>query len=180
MKRNILTEILIILSVSIVLGFTINFISPNGVPVVEDYSERFKIDEPLPGEGEEVKSERQYTKEGFVKPQNINIETAKGLFDKGVLFIDGREAHEFNAGHIEGAINIPYKEFEAMTAEEKLEKTKDLDKEQTIVCYCGGGECEISIDLAYEMARVGFNELKIYLGGYIEWTASGYPVEKPE
>jgi rhodanese-related sulfurtransferase len=180
-KRSILSEILIILAVSIVLGFTVNFISPNGVALVEDYSERFKIDETAIGEGnEDVKPEREYTKEGFVKPQNISTETAKNLFDKKVLFIDGREAEEFKTGHIQGAINIPYKEFDAMSREEKLERTKDLDMEATIVCYCGGGDCEISIDLAYEMAKIGFNELKIYLGGYLEWTAAGYPTEKSE
>ena len=67
---------------------------------------------------------------------------------------------------------------ENLTLEQKLEILKAYDKEKPIVSYCGGIECEISIDNAYEMAKAGYNELKIYLGGYKEWNELGYPTEK--
>ena len=100
------------------------------------------------------------------------------MFDEGAVFIDGRPPEEFATGHIKGAVNIPYKEFKDKTVEQKLEILKAYDKEKPIVSYCGGTECEISIDNAYEMAKAGYNELKIYLGGYKEWNELGYPTEK--
>jgi len=36
----------------------------------------------------------------------------------------------------------------------------------------------LSIDLAYDIAKLGFNAVNIYLGGYKEWEAAGLPVEK--
>lgn len=173
MKRKLSTEILIILTASIVFGLTVNFISPNGISLIRDDSERFAID--TTSKTNSPSSERKYTKEGFVKPQNVKFDFAKKLYDDGALFIDGRDPHEFQQGHIQNAINIPYKEFVNKSRDEKLEIMRTFDKEKTIVSYCGGSECEISIDNAYEFAKIGYNEVKIYLGGHKEWTQLGYP-----
>ena len=103
-------EVLIILIAGAILGFAANKISPRGIPLVRDDSDRFKIDSTSLSK-EKSKTERKYTKEGFVKPQNIPVELAKQLFDEGAVFIDGRESNEFTEGRIKGAKNIPYKEF---------------------------------------------------------------------
>ena len=58
------------------------------------------------------------------------------------------------------------------------EKLKGLNKDGIIICYCSGGECDMSIDLAYEIAKLGFNAVNIYLGGYKEWESAGLPVQK--
>ncbi len=55
---------------------------------------------------------------------------------------------------------------------------KDIRKDQAVVSYCGSDSCEISIDNAYEMAKIGFDDVKIYLGGYKEWKKFGYPIEE--
>lgn len=52
---------------------------------------------------------------------------------------------------------------------------KDIPKNKTIVSYCGGGECEISIDNAYEFAKIGYEDVNIYLGGLLEWKEKGFP-----
>ncbi|MBS1516973.1 MAG: hypothetical protein JSS91_02700 [Bacteroidetes bacterium] len=171
-------EVMLIFVMSLVIGLIVNKVNPKGIPLIRDDKGRFEVDSSAVKENSGEKQEKVLTKEGFVKPQNIPVETAKKLFDEKVIFIDGREPNEFNEGHIQGAINIPYKEFFALSAEEKLKMMGNIDKEATIVSYCGGGECEISIDNAYEMAKIGYNDLKIYLGGYLEWTAKGYPVTK--
>lgn len=175
MKRSLLKEIIIIVCISVFLGFTVNFFSPNKIPLVQDYSSRYIVDSTS---SDKQKPVRQYTKEGFVKPVNVKVQDVKKMFDEGVVFIDGRPPEEFAAGHIKGAVNIPYKEFKDKTTEQKLEILKAYDKEKPLVSYCGGGDCEISIDNAYEMAKAGYNELKIYLGGYKEWEELGYPTEK--
>lgn len=167
-------EVIIILVISIIAGFTANALSPKGIPLIGDYSERFAIDSASVKSPDE-KPVKQKTKEGFIKPVNITAETAKNMFDKGVLFIDGRDPSEFAQGHIRGAVNIPYKEFLELPADKKSERMKDIPKDKPLVSYCGGGDCEISIDNAYEFARIGYEDVNIYLGGLLEWQSKGFP-----
>jgi phage shock protein E len=53
--------------------------------------------------------------------------------DRGVTLIDVRTAEEFAAGHIDGAINIPFENIVAELA--KLNITKDTE----VVLYCRSG-----------------------------------------
>ena len=64
----------------------------------------------------------------------ISQEQAKKIMDSGEehIILDAREQYEFDEGHIEGAILIPYTEIEAK-AEEMLP-----DKNTQILVYCIG------------------------------------------
>ncbi|CAN5412339.1 hypothetical protein BH10BAC5_BH10BAC5_18620 [soil metagenome] len=192
-------QILIIFLLAVTGGFAINFVSPKSVPLVGDFKARLNegksdsimqkvstSDLPMndPYDTSSTKkinpmSNRQLSSEGFYKPENIKIDLAKKFYDMNALFIDGRTDEEFKAGHIKNAIHITYEELVKMTKEEKIEKMRKFNKDGIIVCYCKGGTCEVSIDLAYEIAKIGFNSVNIYLGGYKEWEDKGYPVEKP-
>ncbi len=58
---------------------------------------------------------------------------SSGLFGgeiKNIIIIDVRTAYEFNSGHFQGAINIPYDKI----AEKIEEVTKDKNKK--IILYC--------------------------------------------
>lgn len=178
MKRSLFTEILIILIISAVLGFAVNSISPKGIPLFENYSDRFAIDSSKAKNKSAFKERGKLNKDGFYQPVNIPVEAAKELFDENVIFIDGREPAEFSEGHIKGAVNIDYKMFKDLSKEGKLEILKNLPKEDIYVSYCSSDSCEISIDNAYEMAKIGYNDVKIYLKGYKEWVSLGYPTEK--
>ncbi|HMQ70334.1 MAG TPA: rhodanese-like domain-containing protein [Ignavibacteria bacterium] len=171
-------EVTVILVASVVIGIIANAVSSKGVPFIRDDSERFAVDTSTVNI-EEIKIKRgKLNKAGYYNPVNIPVEAAKMLYDEGVLFVDGRDAAEFQAGHITGALNIDYKTFKDMTVEEKKQVMKDIKTEQLIVSYCGSDSCEISIDNAYEMAKAGYNDVKIFLGGYKEWNNLGYPVVK--
>jgi phage shock protein E len=53
------------------------------------------------------------------------------------LIIDTREPFEFQASHIEGAINIPPEEFTAGGVPSKL---ADVAKDREIILYCRSGQ----------------------------------------
>lgn len=182
-------QILYVLGICVVAALLINFISPKGLPLI--------VDESMYSEANSDNLKQQYEqgstntssqnimqnpnydkKTGIVKPQNIKIDFAKMLYDKGVLYIDGRPKHEYAEGKIKGAISIPYEEYMAMSDDQRAQLMSKYNKNDIIVVYCSGGECEISIDLAYEIAKLGFTSLNIYRGGYKEWQAAGYPTEK--
>lgn len=171
-------EAFVIVMASVVIGVIANAVSSKGVPLIRDDSERFAVDSTKVNI-EEIKTKRgKLNKAGFYNPVNIPVEAAKMLFDEGAVFVDGRDATEFKSGHITGAINIDYKIFKDKTIEEKKEIMKEIKPDQLIVSYCSSDSCEMSIDNAYEMAKAGYNDVKIYLGGYKEWNKLGYPVIK--
>ena len=105
----------------------------------------------------------------FVKPIDIKIDFAKALFDKKYRFIDARDLSDYGAGHIQGALNIPFHEIEKYK-----ERLNDLPKDQVYVTYCSSA-CDVSIDLAYFMAKLGFKKVYVFHGGWDEWKAAGYP-----
>ena len=108
-------------------------------------------------------------KQEFVKPVDIRLNFAKALFDKGYTFIDSRDVVDYNAGHIKGALNIPYKEISSYKS-----RLESMDKNIVYVIYCSKA-CDVSIDMAYYMARMGFKKVYIFHGGWDEWMEAGYP-----
>jgi rhodanese-related sulfurtransferase len=186
-KKSLLTQILFILTAAVVFSFIANSINPNGIPLIpdnskyaQDKSDSLKkafLHQDSARISDSLKNNIKKQSD-MIKPQNIKIDFAKILFDKNAVFIDGRTSAEYEQGHIKNALSIPYKEFSVKQPDEKNQVVKDLKKDQVIVCYCTGGDCEVSIDLAYELAKMGYTKLYIYLGGYKEWENSGYPVNK--
>ncbi len=106
------------------------------------------------------------------RPVEAGLLQVKRLHDAGTaLFVDAREADEYAAGHIAGAINLP---FDRASADPELLAALD-DAGGPIVTYCGGGACELSLNLAWELVHAGQPRVLVYLGGYPEWEAAGYP-----
>lgn len=97
-------------------------------------------------------------------------ETAKKLGK--VLIVDVREAHEYAAGHIPGAINIPRGVLEF-----KLDQFPDLqDRNREIVLQCQGGGRSALATVA--MQELGFKNAVNLAGGFGAWSAAGLPVER--
>jgi rhodanese-related sulfurtransferase len=92
-----------------------------------------------------------------------------------VHVIDARLPAEFEAGHIEGAINIPYEKLPEYY--EKLSAAVPLDA--IVVCYCQSETCEDSENLAREMAFMGYTNVLRYKGGWDEWSLAGRPQTEP-
>jgi rhodanese-related sulfurtransferase len=89
----------------------------------------------------------------------------------GIVLIDARLPGEFEAGHIEGAINIPYEKLPEYY--ERLTATVPLDA--TIVCYCQSPTCDDSPNLARELEFLGYKNLILYMGGWDEWSRTADP-----
>ena len=109
------------------------------------------------------------------QPVRVKLATAKVFFDAGAaLFIDARDASEYEEGHIPGAMR--------MTRDEALgdpDRVKALPVQgRPIVAYCDGGECEASLELAQALVGAGYRKVLVYAGGFPEWVAAGYPVER--
>jgi rhodanese-related sulfurtransferase len=55
-----------------------------------------------------------------------------------------------------------------------------LSQDQTIMVYCSEPTCEDSELLAIELYLLGYTKLLVFKGGYAEWSAAGFPVERSE
>ena len=106
----------------------------------------------------------------------IEFASAKQLYDeKNAVFIDARNAQEYEAGHISGAINVPDREF--LMGE--IDPGKILpNKDSVLITYCDGGECELALDVAKGLSERGYTDVFVLVEGYQGWEAAGYPVDK--
>ena len=93
-----------------------------------------------------------------------------GLVKSGeAMVIDVRPPAEYNAGHIEGAVNIP---LESLT--QRLSK---LPKDQEIVAYCRGPYCMMSFDAVDQLRQHGYRARRLE-DGFPEWKTDQLPVNK--
>ena len=86
----------------------------------------------------------------------------KNQIVNNVQLVDVMTSKEFNAGHIEGAINIDFKNEELF-----YQLFKGLDKKNPVYVYCrSGNRSKKSADKLLEM---GFSKIYDLKGGYIDW-----------
>ncbi|MCL7927145.1 MAG: rhodanese-like domain-containing protein [marine benthic group bacterium] len=88
------------------------------------------------------------------------------------VLLDVRSAEEFAAGHIPGAINVPYDEVPARLAE--IVEHRDAE----LVVYCRTGRRAKIAEAA--LREAGFRQVADLDGHMTEWTAAGYPVTDPQ
>ncbi|MFH1562561.1 MAG: rhodanese-like domain-containing protein [Nitrospirota bacterium] len=97
----------------------------------------------------------------------VSLEEVKvKLEEKGVIFIDARTKEEFAKGHINGAINMPYNNFE-IAYHQATPFHNAIEKE--IIVYCGGGDCPSSLLVAENLTLLGHTNVKVFLGGWASW-----------
>lgn len=110
------------------------------------------------------------------RPLSVELATVRKFVDaSAAMVLDAREPDEYAAGHIPGALNVPYD-----TAGTDPAHLQALDPGgRPIIIYCGGGTCEVSMSLAetliYQFAR---RKVLVYTGGWPDWVAAGLPVAK--
>ncbi|MCE5185286.1 MAG: hypothetical protein LLF76_04075 [Planctomycetaceae bacterium] len=81
------------------------------------------------------------------------------------VIIDARRMLDYDAGHIEGAINIPT----TLCAEGRIAKLADIEKSRRLVIYCQSAGCPYAEKVAGHLKEDGFNNLAIYKGGWVDW-----------
>ncbi len=116
---------------------------------------------------------RMLAKEG--DPAFISLEEVIEIQrQNSATLIDARTNDEFKAGHIPGSRNLPYYEIDQY----KGKALEGLTVESPIIIYCEGIGCELSFFLGRDLQAGGFNNIKIFYGGYPEWSNAGLPLDK--
>ncbi len=164
---DILLKTALIILIGSVMGLIYNAVSPGGIALKGNWSPKITSDSLVV----------PYGYEEDVDPPAISLDYAMMKFQsKKTIFLDARYPEDFKAGHIKGAVNLPYEESEEY-APQVLPK---LPQEEEIIAYCDGTECEESLLLARELRELGYENIKVFFGGWQEWQQAGLPIETGE
>ena len=106
--------------------------------------------------------------------REIALQDADEAIRQADVLIDVREADEFAAGHLPGAVLMPRGLLEF-----KLSGTPALSgRDLKVVLYCKtSGRAALS---AQTMQSMGYLQVSSVAGGYDAWVAAGKQVVKPE
>jgi phage shock protein E len=85
----------------------------------------------------------------------------------GAVFIDVREANEFENGHVKGAVHLSKGVIEL-----RIEETAP-NVSTPIICYCGGGAR--SALAADNLQKMGYTNVASMVGGFRAWNNEGLP-----
>lgn len=108
-------------------------------------------------------------------PKDFYMLSSKGLkaaLDAGepLVVVDVREASEFEAGHIEGAIHIPLRQL----AKKLNQLPSDKNAPLAVICRTGARASYGTAGLWL----LGYRNLRNIAGGMQGWEKEGYPVVK--
>lgn len=186
------SKIFFIVLVSIIISLIYNHFNPKGLNIIReeknlswetDSLSSFEIKDTLIVDSTlsenkniidpiviDTNTEKTQKIEAFNQPKAIKLDFAYKLFKQKIIFIDARSPEEFAGGHIKDAINIPF------YGSENYSKTiNNLNKNNIIVTYCSGADCDIAELSGEELFEMGFKRVYVFIGGYDEWTKNNYP-----
>ncbi|MBU0987957.1 MAG: rhodanese-like domain-containing protein [Proteobacteria bacterium] len=161
--RDIIIELVILLSLSILTAFAVNYFSPRGIALFGEWDT-----------SEGVISAKS-KKDVISHELEINtVLSAKKTYDGGkAVFVDARSQETFEEGHIKGAVSLPVGRFDEYF--DKFKKTYPISS--YIVTYCSGRECNDSHKLAQFLLAEGYLNISVFIDGYPAWEDAGYPIE---
>ena len=145
-----------ILSITFGLGLVVNALRSNGIALIADRSAEAGLTTP--------------TGESLIVP----LDRAEKMFvDKAAVFMDARSKQEYDVGHIQGAINLPWHEVE----QQIMGVVERIPLDRLIITYCDGETCALSKDLALFLKEMGYEKVRVLVNGWSLWKDAGLPVE---
>jgi len=108
---------------------------------------------------------------GFeVDPADVYADLQRGVAD--FTLVDTRTREAFAAGHIPGAVSLPYREIDETTPEV-------LPRDRLVVTYCSSPACNAATKGAAALAALGY-QVKEMPAGLEYWEREGYPIDISE
>lgn len=106
--------------------------------------------------------------------QEVPLDQAEEAIKNADLLLDVRDADEYRAGHIPGAVNISRGLLEFKFSNDPAFDSRDMK----IVCYCKtSGRAALSAKALKEM---GYVHVQSIAGGFDAWQEANKPMAKPD
>lgn len=100
----------------------------------------------------------------------VDAYQAKGLYDRGAVFIDVRTEEEWAIGHIDGALHLDFQQDFG-----KLYHAKGIEKDTPLVIYCNSVDCLRSAYACSVSIFWGFTQVYYFRSGYFAWVLQDFP-----
>jgi len=121
-----------------------------------------------------MKTAHDLVAEAKTQVPEIPLEQAEEALRKADVLIDVREADEYLAGHIPGAIHMSRGVLEFKLGGAPALASRDLK----IVLYCKtSGRAALA---ARSLQAMGYLDVQSLAGGFDAWSAAGKPVVSPQ
>lgn len=118
-----------------------------------------------------MKSAHDLVTDARTRIREIDLDAAEAAIRSADLLLDVREADEFHAGHIPGAVNIPRGLLEFKLSASPELSSRDLH----IVLYCKtSGRAALA---ACALQDMGYLNVQSIAGGFDAWSAAGKAVQ---
>lgn len=100
----------------------------------------------------------------------ISLADAKQAYDDGTaVFFDARTVDAYKEGHVKGAINVGFDNWE--------KKLKSVPAGKSVIVYCSCPNEHSAAEMVSEMQKKGVKNTTALLGGTMAWKNAGYPME---
>lgn len=111
--------------------------------------------------------------------REVTPDEAKAMVDAepGSLILDVREAHEWEQGHIAGAVHVPLGDVPARAdmSSPAADPALTAHREALIVTQCATGKRSIlAADL---LQNLGYSKVVSMRGGFMFWARQGLPID---
>ncbi|KAJ0974247.1 hypothetical protein J5N97_016212 [Dioscorea zingiberensis] len=112
----------------------------------------------------------------------VTVEEARELLSSGHVYLDVRTAEEFEKGHADNAVCVPYMFFTPEGRVKNVEFVRHVSmvckKQDHIVVGCQSGVR--SLHATTDLLNAGYKNVKNMGGGYLAWVKNGFTVKKPQ
>lgn len=179
-ERSLSRDISAIVVTAVVVGFTFNAFSTEGVPLIRTApvkvavadSELFAGGAAPPSTGTKPAAGPTSTPvetTGQAVFRVITLAQMQRVVGEGRgMVLDARSQTEYEAGHIGGAHNMY-----AVEPESFVERIADIPRDTLLVIYCSNPHCPYGRDLAEFLGAFGFTNMLLYDDGWDGWDGAG-------
>lgn len=100
--------------------------------------------------------------------KTVNRDSLPEVIAQGGIPIDARLRNDYEAGSIEGALNIP--PTSSLETIQDIVANVRLDRQ--LIVYCQSSSCPYAVMVARKLHALGYKNLAYYKGGWTDWVAS--------
>lgn len=153
---RMLRQAAVLMVLAVAAGLICNQVRPERLPLIADWSPAARL--------------KAATGQDIVIP----VEQAAEFYDtREAVFVDARSPGEYAAGHIAGAINVP---FEDVNSHIGAFFGRVPDKNAVVITYCDGETCSLGEDLAVLLKDIGYVNVRVLINGWTVWSGRGFPI----
>jgi sulfur-carrier protein adenylyltransferase/sulfurtransferase len=104
--------------------------------------------------------------------RELELASGNGSADRAPLILDVRELHEYEQGHLPGAVHVPRGHLET-----RVESALP-DRSRRVIAYCST-QNRSALAAVTMKEELGYDDVAVMTGGFTLWRDRGYPFEQP-